>query len=424
MILESAAVKLALAGGALGASYWAWISRPEVKFRRTLEQIIVANNIYDEERRPDGKRFRSYPKVAYVYELWNGYTASVHLPVNISPSEFRKYKEVFEMVTKSEVEMEFEGPVCHMSFYQMPLHKVMNFNEKILHELSKRDLSVVVGFSRRGMEVIEFGGEAGAHVLVAGATEMGKSILLRVIVTSLLWKYGRNINMVLINHKINDNWPFMNIPNVEIEESAQGAILALEDAIKTIAVRKRQLVDKGYIDAKEWNANEPEKMNPYFIVIDEAARFSDNKSFEKLVVEIAETGRFVEMHLIIATQRPDGRDVISPRIKDNCLTKIAFRTGTKGGSETILGDPAACNLPLIPGRAILYVNKFRTIQVPFMSKEQCLELIGHLKEGKRTNADRQGSRYLGEFTEVRSHEPGPHSEDSLPRRGKTGGNRK
>lgn len=418
MLLEMAGI-----AGSLGAAYAAWVTRPNYKFKKTLERIIVANNIYDEERRQDGKRFRSYPKVTYVYDNWNGYAATLVLPVNITPSDILKHKEIFEMVTKSEVEMEFEGPVCHMKFYQMPLYKTMDFNDNLLREIMKRELSVVIGFSRRGYEILEFGGEAGAHILIAGATEMGKSVLIRNIITQLLFRYGKNVNMLLINHKVTDNYPFMNIPNVEIEGSLQGAIMALEDAVKTIGIRKNQLFQKGYIDVKEWNANEAEKMNPYFIVVDEAARFTDSKDFEKLIVEIAETGRFVEMHLVIATQRPDGRDVIKPRIKDNCLTKIALRTGTKGGSETILGDPAAYNLPHIAGRAILFVNRFRTIQVPNMSKEQCLALIGHLKE-ERGNGIRQGCRDLGESKEVRSNESRSHSKDTLSRGSKTRGNRK
>lgn len=424
MLVETAALKLAAASGSLATAWWAWRAIPENKFRRVLDRIIVANNIYDEERRPDGKCFRSYPKITYCYERWFGYMATVQLPVNITPSEFRRHKEIFEMVTNSEVEMQFEGSACHMKFYQMPLHNVMNFNEKLLMHNMKKELSVVVGFSRRGYESIEFGGEAGAHILIAGATEMGKSVLLRMIQTSLLYRYGHNVNMVLINNKINDNWPFMGIPNVEIEESLQGAIIVLEDAVRTIDIRKRKLFEKGYIDAKDWNANEPEKMTPYFIIIDEAARFSDNKEFERLVIEVAETGRFVEMHLIIATQRPDGRDVISPRIKDNCLTKIAFKTGTKGGSETILGDPAAYNLPLIQGRAILFVNQFRTIQVPFMSKEQCLKLIGPLKERGKHVVNREGHRDIGRFETIRVNEPGSHSENSLSGRSKPRSNRK
>lgn len=418
MILEMAGI-----AGSLGAAYAAWVTRPTYRFKKTLEQVIMANNIFDEERRQDGKRFRSYPRVSYVYDNWNGYTASVTLPVNIAPSEFKKYREIFEMVTKSEVEMEFEGPVCHMSFYQMPLHKTMNYNEQLTKEIMKRKMSIIVGFSRRGYEVVDIGDEAGAHMLISGATKMGKSILLRAIVTQLLLRYGRNINLSLLNNKITDNYPFMGIPNVEIEESVQGAKLSLEDATRTIQLRKRQLFDKGYIDWDEWNANETDKMFPYFIVIDEYARFSKDKEFEELVAEVVETGRYVGVHMIIATQRPDGKEVISSRIKDNCLTKIALRTGTKGGSELMLGDPIAYNLPMIPGRAILYVNKFRTIQVPFMSKEQCLELIGHLKEGK-DYVNRQGQRDLGEFKAVRSNEPGPHSEDTLSGRGKTRSNSK
>lgn len=398
-------IKSLMLGGCLTTAYAAWATLPEKRFKRVLHRVIRANNIYDEERRPDGKRFRQYPRVTYCYEEWYGYTATVTLPVNIAPSEFQRYKEIFETVTNSEIDMEFEGRACHMRCYQMPLYKVMNFNEQLIREMQKRELSVVVGFSRRGLEVLKFGDEAGAHVLIAGGTGMGKSILLRVIVTSLLHRYGHSIHMTLINNKITDNYPFMGIPNVTIEQSVEGAVLSLEEAVQVIDKRKKQLYSKGYIDAKEWNDNEVEKMTPYFIVVDEAARFAGNKDFEKLVIEIAETGRFVEMHLVIATQRPDGRDVLSPRIKDNCLTKIAFRTGTKGGSELILGDDTAYNLPHIPGRAVLYVNQFRTMQVPYMSKNQCLELVKHLKIGRNGHVpDSAGQRYIGKFVPIRNHE--------------------
>lgn len=368
-------------------------SFPLPKFKKVLQTVIKYNNIYAERRRGNGTKVRYAPYIRKVYREDYGFSAVLQLPSNLPLSKLKEYQEHFELATNSTIEFEHDGRVVYMYFYQLPLNDHMPFNEKLLQQDG-----IVVGYSRKGIETIDFSKEAGAHILVAGATDMGKSVLLRHLVTSIILKTNGHVKMKLINSKVVDNLVFMDLPCVELIEARSHAHMILEEAIQEIEKRKQVLIRERATNLQELKEPFPR----YFIVIDEFANYADDKEFKEKVAQIAERGRFVGVHLILAMQRPDGKDIIPARIKDNCLTKIALKMGTRGGSETIIGTQDAWQLPFIKGRAILYINRPITIQIPYMSVEQCHKLLEHLK-GEPVH-ESKGLRDIGEFRPLSSHD--------------------
>ena len=101
-----------------------------------------------------------------------------------------------------------------------------------------------------------------------------------------------------------------------------------------------------------------EHMIPIFVVIDEAFQFfvkDKSESYQqsvKLVNQLARLARFVGIHLIIATQRPDV-DAIPPQIRSMLKTRVCFRLRQKEDSIMFVGSSAATELRDVPGRFLL-----------------------------------------------------------------------
>jgi DNA segregation ATPase FtsK/SpoIIIE-like protein len=114
---------------------------------------------------------------------------------------------------------------------------------------------------------------------------------------------------------------------------------------------------------------------PIFLLVDEYARFSDNKEIQKKVIELTETAGYVNIHLIITTQRPDARTVLPPRIKGNLLARICFTTADEANSVIILDRSGAESLGRIAGRAILSDSEYNIVQVPLITTDQVLEQL-------------------------------------------------
>jgi hypothetical protein len=134
---------------------------------------------------------------------------------------------------------------------------------------------------------------------------------------------------------------------------------------------------------------------PIFLIIDEYARFADNKEIQKKVAELVQTAGYVNVHIIIATQRPDARNTLPPNIKMGLMARICFKTADKNNSIVILDEEGAEKLPNAKGRAILKDGENHIIQVPYMNYEQCEDLLkpykGEIKHDNQTKQETTGS---------------------------------
>jgi DNA segregation ATPase FtsK/SpoIIIE-like protein len=114
---------------------------------------------------------------------------------------------------------------------------------------------------------------------------------------------------------------------------------------------------------------------PVFLIIDEYARFADDKEIQMKVMELVESAGYVNVHLIISSQRPDARTVLPARVKGNLLARICFTTADANNSIVILDQEGAEKLGEIPGRALLRDKGLNMIQVPCLEMSECEELL-------------------------------------------------
>jgi S-DNA-T family DNA segregation ATPase FtsK/SpoIIIE len=185
------------------------------------------------------------------------------------------------------------------------------------------------------------------HLLIAGATNSGKSIGLATLITSLLVRNTpKDVRLVLIDPKrveltLFDNIPHLLCPVIRDVKEAPGALRAV---IREMDRRYDLLSNQSVRNIDGWNekATFAEKLPYIVVVIDELAdlMIQSKAEVETSIVRIAQLARAVGIHLVIATQRPSV-DVITGTIKANIPSRVAFAVASQIDSRTILDAKGA-----------------------------------------------------------------------------------
>jgi S-DNA-T family DNA segregation ATPase FtsK/SpoIIIE len=184
------------------------------------------------------------------------------------------------------------------------------------------------------------------HVLVAGQTGSGKSVMINTILTSLLYRNSpADLKLILVDPKRVELKPYDDIPHLltPVITEPEKCISALKWATAEMERRYHALSEAGKRNIIEYNALKQEEGMPYIvIVIDELAdlMMMAARDVEALIVRIAQKARAVGIHLVLATQRPSV-DVITGLIKANVPGRIAFTTQSQVDSRTIIDQVGA-----------------------------------------------------------------------------------
>ena len=184
------------------------------------------------------------------------------------------------------------------------------------------------------------------HLLIAGQTGSGKSIMINTLLTSFLYRNSpSNLKMILVDPKRVELKPFDEIPHLlaPVITEPEKTISALKWAVAEMERRYQSLSEANKRNIGEYNAARKDQTMPYIIiVIDELAdlMMMAARDVETLVVRVSQKARAVGIHLVLATQRPSV-DVITGLIKANVPGRIAFTTVNDVDSRTILGQMGA-----------------------------------------------------------------------------------
>ncbi|MCP3996832.1 MAG: FHA domain-containing protein, partial [bacterium] len=189
----------------------------------------------------------------------------------------------------------------------------------------------------------------GPHGLLGGTTGAGKSELLQTLIASLAVTYSPNrVNFVLVDYKGGAAFKdCVDLPHAvgfvtDLDgRLAERAIVSLDAELKS---REHVLAAGGFKDVAEMRKRNPaEAPANLIIVVDEfAALKTEVPEFVDGVVDIAQRGRSLGVHLLLATQKPGG--IISANIQANTNLRIALRVTDAGESSDIIGRPDAAKL--------------------------------------------------------------------------------
>ncbi len=184
------------------------------------------------------------------------------------------------------------------------------------------------------------------HLLVAGQTGSGKSVMINTLLTSLLYRNSpSDLKLILVDPKQVEMAPYADIPHLltPVITEPEKCISALKWAVAEMERRYRTLAENKKRNIADYNAVMKEESMPYIvIVIDELAdlMMMAARDVEALIVRIAQKARAVGIHLVLATQRPSV-DVITGLIKANVPARIAFTVASQVDSRTIIDTVGA-----------------------------------------------------------------------------------
>jgi S-DNA-T family DNA segregation ATPase FtsK/SpoIIIE len=242
------------------------------------------------------------------------------------------------------------------------------------------------------------------HVLVAGTTGSGKSVLINSFISSLLFRSSpQEVRLILIDPKRVEFTGFNGIPHLltPVIVEPEKILSALKWAMSEMDKRYKLFAERGVRNIDSYNELAGFQVLPYIVIfIDELA---DLMMFAPVEVEdaiarIAQMARATGIHLVIATQRPSV-NVITGLIKANIPCRIAFSVSSMIDSRVILDSPGAEKLL---GRGdMLYIPpdqaKPSRIQGTYVSEKDLKKMVEYLKM----------QNYPVEYTEEVTSQPLP-----------------
>ncbi len=189
------------------------------------------------------------------------------------------------------------------------------------------------------------------HLLIAGATGSGKSVMVNALITSLLCNATpHDVRMILMDLKRVELAGYNGLPHlmVPVITEPERAKAALKWAVNEMEARYRRFAGATARNIKSYNETraDPEDRMPYIvIVIDELAdlMMREGKHVEDPIVRLAQKARATGIHMVLATQRPSV-NVVTGLIKANFPSRIAFAMASQIDSRTILDQPGAEDL--------------------------------------------------------------------------------
>jgi S-DNA-T family DNA segregation ATPase FtsK/SpoIIIE len=183
------------------------------------------------------------------------------------------------------------------------------------------------------------------HLLIAGTTNSGKSVLVNAILTSLLLNNTPlDMRLVLVDPKRVELTGYNGIPHLlaPVVVDAERVAGALQWLLREMDMRYKRFSKEGVRNIMDFNRKGEEHLPYIVVVIDELAdlMLAAKDEAEKSITRLAQLARATGIHLIISTQRPSV-DVITGVIKANFPARVAFMVASSMDSRVIIDKPGA-----------------------------------------------------------------------------------
>ncbi len=355
--------------------------------------------VYKNEARVIETVLRSFNIPAKVVGITIGPTVvryALAIPAGVAVNRVKRQSSDIEVALKvSRGMMRIEAPIPGTSYIGIEIpNKSPNYvymkemARKLLSEADRYELPLILGRDITGNPEIRDLVNM-PHLLVAGMTRAGKSVGINSILGGLLLtKTPDELKLILVDPKIVEMEAYNGIPHLitPVINDMELVVNALEWTINEMMKRYRMMKQVLAKNIVQYNQKMGYPAMPYLIiVIDEMADLMlvAGPEIESKIQRIAQMGRAVGIHLILATQKPVVT-VITGLIKSNISGRIAYAVPSAMDSRVILDQTGAENL--LGNGDMLYkdqtMSKPIRIQGCFISTEDSMYIINQVKSQK------------------------------------------
>ncbi|TCW53665.1 S-DNA-T family DNA segregation ATPase FtsK/SpoIIIE [Bacillus thuringiensis] len=321
-----------------------------------------------------------YPKFQKQIDDDRSTTYVYTLPLGMPSKIIQKVEDVVSEGLNKPVRIQYDNYKLNIRVFHRDIPKEWNWSTGLV---KKGKWRVPMGQSLDRLIYHDF--DKTPHMVLGGLTRMGKTVFLKVLLTTLIEANPEHAHVYLIDLKEKglEFSEFSNLKQVvEVADSVEKAHCVLGKIMEKIEERGKLMKENGYK-----NIVETQEKDRFFIIVDEGAVLAPAKGLPRHVNKIREECQYMLSYiatvsgglgfrLILATQYPTVTSIPSV-VKQMSDAKVGFRLPTRVASEVVLDESGLETLPSLPGRAIYKSDRLTEIQVPYISDEMMWE---HLKE--------------------------------------------
>lgn len=329
---------------------------PPLEILKEPERQVQNKDRYKKDAAVIENTLRSFGVQGKVVQIAVGPTVvrySLSIPVGVKVSKIKNLGSDLALALASQnSSVRIEAPIPGTSHIGVEIPNptpnyvyVRDMIKKLQKEKDLYELPLILGKDISGRSVIKDLAKI-PHLLVAGATGSGKSVGVNSIISGLLYtKSPDDVKFILIDPKMVELSLYNGLPHLlnpvitDMELVANALQWSIEEMNKRYRILKKAKVKK----ITEYNEKMGYSAMPYIVVvIDEMAdlMLTAGADVEGKIQRLAQMGRAVGLHLILATQRPSVK-VITGLIKANVPGRIAYAVATAMESRIILDQTGA-----------------------------------------------------------------------------------
>lgn len=315
----------------------------------------------------------------------------VRFEFRVSPSanlsKIRSSAENIAVAIASVGKVRIEAPVIGKSTIAVEIPQrnksILRLSEVIKNQKNANGLNFIMG-ARVDGSLFNVDLASLPHMLIAGATQSGKSVFVNTLLLNLIYnKSPKELKLILADMKKVELTLYKDIPHllVPIVSTPDPALNALDWARIEVDRRYELLEESKTKNLEEYNKKSKNKLPYIVIVLEELSALlitSKNRVIESLS-DLSERARAAGVHLIATMQRPDSKK-LDGSVKANLPGKVSFRLGTRSDSITVFGKGGAENLL---GRGDLYFDspthpELIRCQAPLVETEEIEKVLNYL----------------------------------------------
>ncbi|MBJ8031174.1 FtsK/SpoIIIE domain-containing protein [Bacillus cereus group sp. N21] len=272
----------------------------------------------------------------------------------------------------------YESPFLYVQVFEEDIPKIWKWTEDLIRPGT---WEVAIGKTLDKTLYHDF--DQTPHLLMGGLTRMGKTVFLKVLVTTLIKSNPNHTHFFIIDLK-EEGLEFTEYQDLkQVIEVADSPEKAHEVLVKVMALMHQR--GKFMKENRMKNIVQTKEKDRFFVIVDEGAVLAPAKGLPKNVNRMLEECQYMLSHisriggalgvrLILATQYPTVTSVPSV-VKQMSDAKLGFRLPTTVASQVGLDEPGLEDLPSLPGRALFKTDRIHELQVPYLSDEIMRQLL-------------------------------------------------